>query len=128
VARRLRLRYTTTLGFEVTHLAEEAERKWFRTILTAEELTRPLTPAEQRSVLQRLTEVDANDPRAYMLLGQAYLAAKNPNPARDAFKASFNLQIEGGYVRRKEAKKIEFIAFKLGERSTFIKSGSFNSS
>jgi tetratricopeptide (TPR) repeat protein len=40
---------------------------------------------------KRLTEVDANDPRAYMLLGQAYLAAKNPNPARDAFKASFNL-------------------------------------
>ncbi len=40
---------------------------------------------------KRLTEVDANDPRAYMLLGQAYLAAKNPNAARDAFKASFNL-------------------------------------
>jgi tetratricopeptide (TPR) repeat protein len=40
---------------------------------------------------KRLTEVDTNDPRAYMMLGQAYLAAKNPNPARDAFKASFNL-------------------------------------
>ncbi len=39
---------------------------------------------------KRLTEVDANDPRAYMLLGQAYLAAKNTNAARDAFKASFN--------------------------------------
>jgi hypothetical protein len=48
--------------------------------------------------------------------------------ATKGFKASFNLQIEGGYVRRKEAKKIEFIAFNLGERSTFIKSGSFNSS
>lgn len=40
---------------------------------------------------KRLTEVAANDPRTYMLLGQADLAAKNPNAARDAFKASFNL-------------------------------------
>ncbi|HWZ58517.1 MAG TPA: 2-oxoglutarate dehydrogenase E1 component [Gemmatimonadaceae bacterium] len=72
VARRLRLRYTTTLGFEVTHLAEEAERKWFRTILTAEELTRPLTPAEQRAVLQRLTEVDGLE----RFLARAYPNAK----------------------------------------------------
>jgi 2-oxoglutarate dehydrogenase E1 component len=72
VARRLRLRYTTTLGFEVTHLAEEAERKWFRTILTAEELTRPLTAEEQRAVLQRLTEVDGLE----RFLGRAYPNAK----------------------------------------------------
>jgi 2-oxoglutarate dehydrogenase E1 component len=58
VLRRLRLRYTTTLGFEVTHLAAEDERKWFRQMLTAEELTRPLTPDEKRAVLRRLTEVD----------------------------------------------------------------------
>jgi tetratricopeptide (TPR) repeat protein len=40
---------------------------------------------------KRLTEVDANDPRAYLLLGQAYMGAKNWNAARDAFKAAFNL-------------------------------------
>lgn len=40
---------------------------------------------------KRLTEVAANDPRAYLLLGQAYMGAKNWNSARDAFKASFNL-------------------------------------
>ncbi|HXB26083.1 MAG TPA: 2-oxoglutarate dehydrogenase E1 component [Gemmatimonadaceae bacterium] len=58
VLKRLRLRYTTTLGFEVTHLAAEEERKWFRQMLTAEELTKPLTPDEKRSLLRRLTEVD----------------------------------------------------------------------
>src|SRR5579862_2411901 len=58
VLKRLRLRYTTTLGFEVTHLAAEDERKWFRQMLTAEELTKPLTPDEKRSLLRRLTEVD----------------------------------------------------------------------
>jgi 2-oxoglutarate dehydrogenase E1 component len=72
VARRLRLRYTTALGFEVTHLAEEAERKWFRTMLTAEELTRPLTADEQRGVLQRLTQVDGLE----RFLGRAYPNAK----------------------------------------------------
>lgn len=40
---------------------------------------------------KRLTEVDAQDPRPYLLLGQAYMQAKNWSPARDAFKASFNL-------------------------------------
>jgi 2-oxoglutarate dehydrogenase E1 component len=58
VLTRLRLRYTTTLGFEVTHLAAEDERKWFRQILTAEELAKPLTPDEKRALLRRLTEVD----------------------------------------------------------------------
>jgi 2-oxoglutarate dehydrogenase E1 component len=72
VARRLRLRYTTSLGFQVTHLADEAERKWFREILTAEELTRPLTPDEKRGVLKRLTEVDGLE----RFLGRAYPNAK----------------------------------------------------
>ncbi len=58
VIRRLRFRYSTTLGIEVTHLAEEEERKWFRQLLTAEALTRPLTADEKQAVLVRLTEVD----------------------------------------------------------------------
>jgi len=72
VARRLRLRYTTALGFQVTHLADEAERQWFRRILTAEELTRPLTADERRAVLVRLTSVDALE----RFLGRAYPNAK----------------------------------------------------
>ena len=40
---------------------------------------------------KRLTEVAANDPRAYLMLGQAYMVNKNWEPARDAFKASFNI-------------------------------------
>jgi 2-oxoglutarate dehydrogenase E1 component len=72
VARRLRLRYTTALGIEVTHLAAEAERKWFRQILTAEELTRPLTPDEKRAVLLRLTEVDGLE----RFIGRAFPTAK----------------------------------------------------
>jgi tetratricopeptide (TPR) repeat protein len=40
---------------------------------------------------KRLTEVDAQDPRAYLLLGQAYMANKNYNGARDTFKAAYNL-------------------------------------
>jgi len=40
---------------------------------------------------KRLTEVAATDPRTFLLLGQAYMASKNWNSARDAFKASFNL-------------------------------------
>ena len=72
VARRLRLRYTTALGFQVTHLSDEAERKWFREILTAEELTRPLTADEKRAVLRRLTEVDGLE----RFIGRAYPNAK----------------------------------------------------
>ena len=41
---------------------------------------------------KRLTEVAGNDPRTYLLLGQAYMANKNWSGAQDAFKASFNLQ------------------------------------
>jgi tetratricopeptide (TPR) repeat protein len=40
---------------------------------------------------KRLTEVAASDPRTFLLLGQAYMASKDWNSARDAFKASFNL-------------------------------------
>jgi 2-oxoglutarate dehydrogenase E1 component len=54
----LRRRYSSNLGFEVTHLPDEAERDWFRTMLRAEELTRPLAPDEKTAVLERLTQVD----------------------------------------------------------------------
>ncbi len=40
---------------------------------------------------KRLTEVAPQEPRAYLLLAQGYMAQRNFNSARDAFKASFNL-------------------------------------
>jgi 2-oxoglutarate dehydrogenase E1 component len=72
VIRRLRFRYSTTLGIEVTYLAEEDERKWFRQLLTAEALTRPLTSEEKQAVLIRLTEVDGLE----RFIGRAYPNAK----------------------------------------------------
>jgi tetratricopeptide (TPR) repeat protein len=43
------------------------------------------------SDFKRLTEVAPQDPRSYLLLAQAYMAQKNYNSARDAFKSSYNL-------------------------------------
>jgi tetratricopeptide (TPR) repeat protein len=40
---------------------------------------------------KRITEIATNDPRAYLLLGQAYMAAKSYSSARDTFKAAYNL-------------------------------------
>ena len=41
---------------------------------------------------KRVTEVAPQDPRGYLLLAQGYMAQRNYTSARDAFKASFNLQ------------------------------------
>ena len=68
----LRRRYSSNLGFEVTHLPSEAEREWFRQLLRAEELTRPLTPDEKRGVLDRLSEVDGLE----RFIGRAYQGKK----------------------------------------------------
>jgi tetratricopeptide (TPR) repeat protein len=40
---------------------------------------------------KRLTEVSPQDPRSYLLLGQGYMQQKNYTAARDAFRASYNL-------------------------------------
>ena len=68
VITRLRLRYQSQLGIEVMHLSEENERAWFRATLTAQELTRPLTPEEKKAVLVRLTQVDGLE----RFLGRAF--------------------------------------------------------
>jgi 2-oxoglutarate dehydrogenase E1 component len=72
VVRMLRHRYSSNLGFEVTHLAEEREREWFRQQLRAEQLTRPLTAEEKRAVLARLSEVDGLE----RFLGRAFQGKK----------------------------------------------------
>ena len=58
VAERLKYRYTRNLAVEFVHCGSEEERQWFRALFTAEQLTRPLTDAEKRAVLRRLSEVD----------------------------------------------------------------------
>ena len=68
----LRKRYMAALGFEFMHIANAEERDWFREMLRAEELTRPLTPEERKQVLARLTEVDGLE----RFLGRAYQGKK----------------------------------------------------
>ena len=59
VAARLRHLYQSNLAFEFDYLENEAERRWFRRVIEQEELRRQLSPEEQRTLLRRLTEVDA---------------------------------------------------------------------
>jgi len=72
VIRMLRRRYSSKLALQVTHLSEEREREWFRQMLRAEELTRPLTPEEKKWVLVRLSEVDGLE----RFLGRAFQGKK----------------------------------------------------
>src|SRR6185312_11261771 len=72
VAERLKYRYTRNLAVEFVHCGTEEERQWFRALFTAEQLTRPLTPAEKRALLTRLTEVDGLE----RFLGRAFTGYK----------------------------------------------------
>ncbi|MGQ0639833.1 MAG: 2-oxoglutarate dehydrogenase E1 component [Gemmatimonadaceae bacterium] len=58
VAARLRLVYSSTIGYEFMHLEEEAERFWCRQVIEQEEIPRYLTSEEKRAMLERLSEVD----------------------------------------------------------------------
>jgi 2-oxoglutarate dehydrogenase E1 component len=68
----LRRRYSGRIGLEFAHLDREEERQWFRQMLRAEELTRPLTPDEKKWLLQRLSEVDGLE----RFLGRAFQGKK----------------------------------------------------
>lgn len=68
----LRRRYSSTLGLEYSHLSNDEERQWFRATLRAQQVTKPLTAAEQTAVLARLTEVDGLE----RFLGFAYQGKK----------------------------------------------------
>ena len=59
VATRLRKLYQSNIGFEFDYLENEDERAWFRRVIEQDELRRQLSPDEQRTLLRRLTEVDA---------------------------------------------------------------------
>ncbi|HJR66887.1 MAG TPA: 2-oxoglutarate dehydrogenase E1 component [Gemmatimonadaceae bacterium] len=72
VVKRLRSIYASTIGFDVEHIEEEAERDWFRKVLEGGEARLTLTPDEKQIVLGRLTEVDGLE----RFLARAYVGKK----------------------------------------------------
>jgi 2-oxoglutarate dehydrogenase E1 component len=72
VVKRLRSIYASTIGFDVEHIEEEAERDWFRKVLEGGDARLTLTPDEKKIVLGRLTEVDSLE----RFLARAYVGKK----------------------------------------------------
>ncbi|MEO7085991.1 MAG: 2-oxoglutarate dehydrogenase E1 component [Gemmatimonadaceae bacterium] len=68
----IRNRYCGSMAFEVEHISDEIEREWFRNAIESGEAAAPLTVAEQKELLQRLTEVDGFE----RFLGLAYSTVK----------------------------------------------------
>jgi 2-oxoglutarate dehydrogenase E1 component len=69
---RLRTLYCSTMGFEFEHLQTATERQWLRKAVEGGSYNQPLTADEQKSILRRLTEVDALE----RFLGRAYQGYK----------------------------------------------------
>jgi len=69
---RLRSLYCSTMGFEFEHLGSADERKWLRNAVESGAYHQPLTPDERKTILRRLTEVDALE----RFLGRAYQGYK----------------------------------------------------
>jgi 2-oxoglutarate dehydrogenase E1 component len=72
VVKRLRSIYASTIGFDLEHIEEEAERDWFRKVLEGGDARLTLTPDEKKTVLARLTEVDGLE----RFLARAYVGKK----------------------------------------------------
>ncbi len=72
VVKRLRNIYASTIGFDLEHIEEEAERDWFRKVLEGGDARLTLTPEEKKIVLARLTEVDGLE----RFLARAYVGKK----------------------------------------------------
>jgi 2-oxoglutarate dehydrogenase E1 component len=58
VVKRLRSIYASSIGFDLEHIEEEAERDWFRKVLEGGDARLTLTADEKKTVLARLTQVD----------------------------------------------------------------------
>jgi 2-oxoglutarate dehydrogenase E1 component len=58
VVKRLRSIYASSIGFDLEHIEEEAERDWFRKVLEGVDARLTLTADEKKTVLARLTQVD----------------------------------------------------------------------
>jgi 2-oxoglutarate dehydrogenase E1 component len=72
VVKRLRSIYASTIGFDLEHIEEEAERDWFRKVLEGGDARLTLTSDEKKIVLARLTEVDGLE----RFLARAYVGKK----------------------------------------------------
>jgi 2-oxoglutarate dehydrogenase E1 component len=72
VVKRLRSIYASTIGFDLEHIEEEAERDWFRKVLEGGDARLTLTSDEKKIVLARLTEVDSLE----RFLARAYVGKK----------------------------------------------------
>jgi len=69
---RLRQTYCGTIAYEVEHIASHEERVWLRQVIESGEHRTPLTAAEKRALLARLTAVEQLE----RFLHRAYLGQK----------------------------------------------------
>src|SRR5665811_327008 len=68
----LRETYCGTIAYEIEHIASGRQRLWLREAIESGEFRNPLTDAEQKALLKRLTEVDAFE----RFMHKAYLGQK----------------------------------------------------
>ncbi|MGH2856568.1 MAG: multifunctional oxoglutarate decarboxylase/oxoglutarate dehydrogenase thiamine pyrophosphate-binding subunit/dihydrolipoyllysine-residue succinyltransferase subunit, partial [Solirubrobacteraceae bacterium] len=68
----LRETYCGTIAYEIEHIASHRQRLWLREAIESGEFRHPLTLEEQKSLLRRLTEVDAFE----RFMHKAYLGQK----------------------------------------------------
>jgi 2-oxoglutarate decarboxylase len=68
----LRDTYCGTIAYEIEHIASGRQRLWLREAIESGEFRKPLTKAEQKALLKRLTEVDAFE----RFMHKAYLGQK----------------------------------------------------
>ncbi len=55
---RLKEVYTGSIAYEIEHISDHAERVWLRQAIETGRFRRPLAPAEQRALLERLAQVE----------------------------------------------------------------------
>jgi 2-oxoglutarate decarboxylase len=68
----LRETYCGTIAYEIEHIASGRQRLWLREAIESGEFRNPLTEAEEKALLKRLTEVDAFE----RFMHKAYLGQK----------------------------------------------------
>jgi multifunctional 2-oxoglutarate metabolism enzyme len=68
----LKATYCGTISYEVEHIASHVERVWLRQVIESGEHRKPLTPDEQKRLLDRLTLVETLE----RFLHRAYLGQK----------------------------------------------------
>jgi 2-oxoglutarate decarboxylase len=68
----LRETYCGTIAYEIEHIASGRQRLWLREAIESGEFRNPLSNAEQKALLKRLTEVDAFE----RFMHKAYLGQK----------------------------------------------------